>query len=166
MKLDSVDLQILRALMDDGRAPFSNIAKKLVIPVATVHSRVKRMTENGLIKGYTIYVNPRNHTAETVTLSVGIRAVPSKRDEVCEFIKGLPHNQKTRHIEIAFVWPCNGWYNIGAVLFAKTAIDTETVYQLIKRHPAVHDVRSSVVMRENWLFKDTFLEKLSEKANE
>jgi DNA-binding Lrp family transcriptional regulator len=166
LKLDSVDLEILRVLLDNGREPFSKISRKLSIPVATVHSRVKRMTENGLIKGFTIYVNPRSHTAETVTLSIGIRAIPSKIEEVCEFMRGLPYNRMVKNIEMAFVWSCKGWHNIGAVLFAKTALDTEAVYQLIKRNPSVFEVRSGVVIREHWLFKNTFLEKLEEKVNE
>lgn len=166
MKLDPMDLEILRALLDDGRVPFSHISQELGIPVATVHSRVKKMTKKGLIKGFTIYINPRKHHAETVTLSIGIRAIPSRTDEVCEFIRGLPNNRIIKHIEIAFIWPCMGWHNIGAVLFANTAIDTQMVHQLIKRHPAIIEVRMGVVMRENWLFKTTFLEKLAEKANE
>ncbi len=166
MKLDSVDLGILRALLDDGRVPFSHISRELGIPVATVHSRVKKMTENGLIKGFTIYISPRNHTAETVTLSIDIRAVPSRINEVCEFLRRLPKNRITKNIEVAFVWPCMGWHNVGAVLFAKSAVDTQMVSQLIKRHPAILEVRIGVVMREHMLFKTTFLEKLTEKANE
>ncbi|WP_104733691.1 Lrp/AsnC family transcriptional regulator [Hanstruepera ponticola] len=50
-KLDDVDHQILDMLIDNTRVPFTDIAKKLVISAGTVHVRVKKMEEAGIIKG-------------------------------------------------------------------------------------------------------------------
>ena len=50
-KLDEVDHQILDILIDNTRIPFTDIAKKLLISAGTVHVRVKKMEEAGLIKG-------------------------------------------------------------------------------------------------------------------
>lgn len=50
-KLDEVDHQILDMLIDNTRIPFTDIAKKLVISAGTVHVRVKKMEEAGIIKG-------------------------------------------------------------------------------------------------------------------
>lgn len=50
-KLDEIDHQILDMLIDNTRVPFTDIAKKLVISAGTVHVRVKKMEEGGIIKG-------------------------------------------------------------------------------------------------------------------
>ena len=52
--LDEVDHQILDILIDNTRIPFTDIAKKLLISAGTVHVRVKKMEEAGLIKGSTL----------------------------------------------------------------------------------------------------------------
>lgn len=50
-KLDELDHQILDMLIENTRIPFTDIAKKLVISAGTVHVRVKKMEEAGIITG-------------------------------------------------------------------------------------------------------------------
>lgn len=50
-KLDETDHQILGMLIDNTRTPFTDIAKKLLISAGTVHVRVKKMEEAGIITG-------------------------------------------------------------------------------------------------------------------
>ena len=51
IKLDEVDRQILNILIDNTRIPFTDIAKQLLISPGTVHVRVKKMEDVGIIKG-------------------------------------------------------------------------------------------------------------------
>ena len=50
-KLDDTDHQILDMLIENTRTPFTDIAKKLQISAGTVHVRVKKMEEAGIITG-------------------------------------------------------------------------------------------------------------------
>ncbi|MFA5556552.1 MAG: winged helix-turn-helix transcriptional regulator [Flavobacteriaceae bacterium] len=50
-RLDEVDHQILEMLIENTRVPFTDIAKKLLISAGTVHVRVKKMEEAGIITG-------------------------------------------------------------------------------------------------------------------
>lgn len=50
-KLDEIDHQILDMLIDNTRTPFTDIAKKLLISAGTVHVRVKKMEDGGIIRG-------------------------------------------------------------------------------------------------------------------
>jgi Lrp/AsnC family transcriptional regulator, regulator for asnA, asnC and gidA len=50
-KLDETDHQILDMLIENTRTPFTDIAKKLNISAGTVHVRVKKMEEAGIIIG-------------------------------------------------------------------------------------------------------------------
>lgn len=56
-KLDEVDHQILQVLIENCRTPFTDIAKKLLVSAGTIHIRVKKMEEMGVIKGSTLVLN-------------------------------------------------------------------------------------------------------------
>lgn len=50
LRLDETDTAILKALMKDGRLSFRQIAAQVGVTTPTVESRVKKMTESGVIK--------------------------------------------------------------------------------------------------------------------
>ena len=56
-KLDEVDHKILDMLIDNTRIPFTDISKKLLISAGTVHVRVKKMEDAGIIKGSSLNVD-------------------------------------------------------------------------------------------------------------
>jgi len=58
MKLDKLDLAILRRLVRDGRVPFLDLAKELKVPDTTIHFRVRRLRERGVLGGFTARVDP------------------------------------------------------------------------------------------------------------
>ena len=49
--LDEIDHQILDILIDNTRVPFTDISKRLLISAGTVHVRVKKMEDAGIIRG-------------------------------------------------------------------------------------------------------------------
>ena len=51
LKLDEIDHQILDLLIDNTRTAFTDISKKLLVSAGTVHVRVKKMEDAGIIKG-------------------------------------------------------------------------------------------------------------------
>lgn len=54
MMVDEKDLAILRELKSDSRRSTNQIANALGIPRATVHERIKKMGQKGVIKGFTV----------------------------------------------------------------------------------------------------------------
>jgi Lrp/AsnC family transcriptional regulator for asnA, asnC and gidA len=57
LRLDETDLRILKVLEEDARTPFTAIGEILGISDATVHIRVRKMTEEGVITGYRVEVD-------------------------------------------------------------------------------------------------------------
>ena len=53
MNLDETDVKVLKVLTEDARLSSRQIAKQCKISIGTVLSRIKRMEEEGVIKGYT-----------------------------------------------------------------------------------------------------------------
>jgi Lrp/AsnC family transcriptional regulator for asnA, asnC and gidA len=54
VKIDDLDLKILKLLVSDSRIPTVDIAKKLSSNVTTINSRIKRMVEKNVILGFTV----------------------------------------------------------------------------------------------------------------
>lgn len=57
-QLDKLDRQILSMLMVDSTIPYTNIAKELVISAGTVHVRMKKLIETGVVLGSHLEINP------------------------------------------------------------------------------------------------------------
>ena len=55
--IDSKDIKILEILRNNSRTKVRNIAKKLKIPITTVHKRIRKMEEDGIIIGYATNVD-------------------------------------------------------------------------------------------------------------
>ncbi len=52
VELDQLDLKILKMLSNDARRSLRDIAKELGLSPATVHNRVRRLIEEGVIKSF------------------------------------------------------------------------------------------------------------------
>lgn len=58
-ELDPRDRDILTVLHKEGRAPVRTIAEAVGLPPSTVHSRMVRMERKGIIRNYTVTVDPQ-----------------------------------------------------------------------------------------------------------
>jgi DNA-binding Lrp family transcriptional regulator len=58
VEIDEVDLRIIDLLQEDSRLSFNKIASRLGISVGTAYNRVKSMESRGILKGYTVLVDP------------------------------------------------------------------------------------------------------------
>jgi DNA-binding Lrp family transcriptional regulator len=57
VQLDEVDKAILRELISNARLSFREIARRIGVSTATVANKVRRMEEEGVIRGYTAIVD-------------------------------------------------------------------------------------------------------------
>ena len=57
MVLNETDMKILQVLLEDARFSSRQIAKRVGVSVGTVLSRIKKMEEDGLIKGYSVLMD-------------------------------------------------------------------------------------------------------------
>ncbi|PRY14788.1 Lrp/AsnC family transcriptional regulator for asnA, asnC and gidA [Pontibacter ummariensis] len=57
-EIDNLDKQILRLLMQDVTRAYTDIAKELGVSGGTIHVRMKKLTEMGVVKGSQLLVNP------------------------------------------------------------------------------------------------------------
>ena len=58
MRVDNIDLQIVRLLARDSRTPYNNIASVVGITPSAAKKRVNKMISNGVIHRFVLVVNP------------------------------------------------------------------------------------------------------------
>ncbi|MEZ3144243.1 Lrp/AsnC family transcriptional regulator [Halobaculum sp. MBLA0143] len=80
VEIDETDREILRLLQADARTPFSEIAREIDMSSATVHERVSRLEEAGVIQGYHADVDP-SAVGYGVSALVGLRVEQGHEDE-------------------------------------------------------------------------------------
>jgi Lrp/AsnC family transcriptional regulator for asnA, asnC and gidA len=87
-EIDELDHKILKLLQEDGRLPFMDIAQKLKLSESTIRKRVQALKERGVIKRFTVEIDPAKIGLNTVAI-VGVDVDPPKLLEVaqklCEF---------------------------------------------------------------------------------
>jgi len=57
LEIDSVDLKILTELIQDASVPYTEIAKKIGVSGGTIHVRMKKMEDLGVVKGSHLEIN-------------------------------------------------------------------------------------------------------------
>jgi Lrp/AsnC family leucine-responsive transcriptional regulator len=74
MALDEIDAQLLRGLAADARTPTSALARQVGLSGPSVHDRLRKLEQAGVIHGYSARLNPSavgRGTAAFVALNVG-----------------------------------------------------------------------------------------------
>ena len=59
LEIDNLDIQILSTLMKNATTPYTEIAKELIVSGGTIHVRMKKLEEMGVIKGASLEVDPQ-----------------------------------------------------------------------------------------------------------
>ena len=59
LEIDNLDIQILSILMKNATTPYTEIAKELIVSGGTIHVRMKKLEEMGVIKGANLEVDPQ-----------------------------------------------------------------------------------------------------------
>ena len=92
--MDDKDKKIIEILRENSRAPYTKIAKELGVTEATVRKRISELEKKGIIKKYTIEVNPEKLGYCTVTI-LGMDVEPRY---LLEAAKKLAEMDETRWV--------------------------------------------------------------------
>jgi Lrp/AsnC family transcriptional regulator for asnA, asnC and gidA len=88
--LDKLDLQIIHAMMEDAGISYADLGKKLFVSGGTIHVRIKKLQEMGIVKGTKLNVDLKL-LGYDITAFVGIFLEKSSLyDVVAEDLKKIP----------------------------------------------------------------------------
>lgn len=83
VKVDKLDLKILKMLQEDGRRSFTEMAEKLKLSESTVRKRVQALQKKGVIKKFTVKIDPAKIGINTVAI-VGVDVEPTELLEAAQ----------------------------------------------------------------------------------
>lgn len=90
IEIDEVDRKILSLLMVDANMPYTEIAKKIHVSGGTVHVRMKKLEDHGIVKGSGLIID-HEELGYDVTAFLGIYLQNSSLyNEVKEKLKSIP----------------------------------------------------------------------------
>lgn len=57
LNIDKLDLQIIQEMLENAETPYAELGKKLFVSGGTIHVRIKKLEEIGIVKGKRLKVN-------------------------------------------------------------------------------------------------------------
>jgi len=76
LDVDELDMRIIDMLQEEGRLSFTEMGRRLKLSESTIRKRVQSLLENGVIKKFTVEVNPAKMGKNIVAI-VGIDVDPT-----------------------------------------------------------------------------------------
>lgn len=110
--IDRTDLEILKVLEKDSSLPYAEVARILKMKEATVRKRILTLREKGVIKKFTILVDPAKIGLKTVAI-IGLDVDPTRLLEACERLSQIPEIRYVAtstgdHMVMTEVWASDG----------------------------------------------------------
>ncbi|WP_309102199.1 Lrp/AsnC family transcriptional regulator [Microbacterium sp.] len=139
-ELDDIDQAILRMLERDARASMTAMADAVHVSRAGVHARIKRMTDVGVITGYTVRTDPvllGHHASAYITLSIEQATWQSVRDQ----LQAIP---EVEHMALV-----GGDFDVILLVRARDARDLRRiVLEDIQAIPSVRSTRTTLIFED------------------
>ena len=97
LEIDNIDLKILALLSEDAKIPYTEIAKKVYVSGGTVHVRMRKMEEMGIVRGTTLNMD-YSKLGYDITAFLGIYLERgSLYNEVVDELKKVPEVVKIHY---------------------------------------------------------------------
>jgi len=143
MILDETDRALLRLLQQDADQSAAALAKNLDMSQPAIWRRIKRLKEDGVIKGVALNLN-REKLGLGVTVFLGIKLATKGRVSLEDFeraVKAIPEVQQIEHVL--------GLYDYRLRVVARDISDFERVLRRrIMTLPGVGDLEANVLLSE------------------
>ncbi|MFD1631315.1 Lrp/AsnC ligand binding domain-containing protein [Pseudopedobacter beijingensis] len=142
LEIDNLDIEILSILMNDATTAYTEIAKELIVSGGTIHVRMKKMQDMGIIKGSNLIIDPQK---------VGY--------DICAFLgifleKGSTYNEAVEKLkevkEIVELHYCTGAYSMFAKVICR---DTSHLRLVLNDHiqaiPGIQRTETIISLEES-----------------
>jgi Lrp/AsnC family transcriptional regulator, regulator for asnA, asnC and gidA len=90
LEIDKIDLKILSLLMENADMPYTDIAKKVFVSGGTVHVRMKKLEQMGVVKGASLSID-YSKLGYDITAFLGIYLEKSSYyDQAAKDLENIP----------------------------------------------------------------------------
>jgi len=138
LQLDELDVILIRELQLNSRISYRELARKFGVSVTTVSERINRMVRSGLIRSFTIIVNPEKVSpifCAALFIRTENESDPKSIGEVVSAVRG-----------ICYTYHTVGLYNLIALGSAASKDDFSRMIQEVGSIEGIKEVIPSVVL--------------------
>lgn len=90
LNIDKLDLQIIQEMLENADTPYAELGKKLFVSGGTIHVRIKKLEEFGIVRGKRLSVNIKK-LGYDITAFIGIFLEKSSMyDAVAKELEKIP----------------------------------------------------------------------------
>lgn len=119
LNLDKLDLQIIQHMMEDAQITYAELGKKLFVSGGTIHVRIKKLQDAGIVKGYRLNVDLKKMGYDVIAF-IGIYLKESSLyDAVARDLQKIP--------QIVRVNYTTGNYNMFAEVVCRDIVELRAV---------------------------------------
>lgn len=140
--IDKLDKQILSALMQNAKKAYTEIAQQLFVSGGTIHVRMKKLEDSGIVKGYSLDVD-HGKLGYDICAFLGIYLDKSSLyDDVAGELHKIP--------EIVAAHYTTGLYNIFAKIICRdTNHLREILHDKIQKIPGIQRTETFISLEES-----------------
>ena len=138
MKVDKVDIEILRLLQHDGRLPASHIAEQLSISIPTVTERIKKLQDTEIIDGIHASINPQKLGLDVSALITVISESSLQYKDFTEIAEKTP--------EIVQCFSTTGRGSHTLLVITKNSQSLEELLRKIQSWPGVARTETQIIL--------------------
>lgn len=150
--LDKIDHQILDILIENTRTPFTDISKRLLVSAGTVHVRVKKMEDLGLIKGSSLMLD---YEKLDYSLVAYIGILLKKTNQIDFVIERLVEIPNITNVHIS-----TGKFNLYCKLRAKNTSHAKKIIFQIDDIQGVDRTETMISMEESFNDKNRLMHQI------
>lgn len=144
MKLDSIDIKIIKILQKNARVSVASIARNLGLSLNATRARYKKIRRTGIIKktfNPTYLPQYAFGKGQTYKMQLIIRSTSKQAESLVKLIKDF--NLERSQIECL---ETIGHYNILVWIISENPIDLQLVKDMVQNQPGVLEVKVCVLL--------------------
>lgn len=141
LDIDNVDLKIISLLNEDAKTPYTEIAKKVFVSSGTVHVRMRKLEDMGIVKSATLNIDFAK-LGYDISAFLGIYLEKSSLyDNVIERLKEIA--------EVINAYYTTGNYSIFAKIICKDTNHLRDVLNKIQKVDGIDRTETLIVLEES-----------------
>jgi Lrp/AsnC family transcriptional regulator for asnA, asnC and gidA len=141
LDIDNIDLKIISLLNEDAKTPYTEIAKKVFVSSGTVHVRMRKLEDLGVVKSATLNID-FSKLGYDISAFLGIYLEKSSLyDNVIEKLKGIS--------EVINAYYTTGNYSIFAKIICKDTNHLRDVLNKIQLVEGIDRTETLIVLEES-----------------
>ncbi len=137
--IDRINLDILRCLRVNARCKASDISQKVNLSVSAVIERIRRMEASGIIRQYTVLIDPTQVGNDLTALMEVSLEHPKYYDDLVNMIRQHPNVAECHYL--------TGEFDFLLKIVTDSSSSLEQIHRNIKSMPGVSATKTHFVLK-------------------